>query len=157
MSKPKTKPFNLELALRPGARVVTAEGAEVTQLTLFDAPGTEFTLVGVVAGWGLRLWTRDGRTVLSSNKDLCLVDERVTVPISAEDCPRFVRNRLSSAEGETHFAVLAMSPNSGVVICQPDPFLHLTRLITWEDLLDDQWEYSRDGSAWLPCSKETEL
>lgn len=44
----KTKPFNLEEALA-GARVVTRDGREVSQLRKFDAE-EEYCLIGVVSG-----------------------------------------------------------------------------------------------------------
>ena len=53
------KPFNLEAALN-GARVVTRDGREVTQLARFDTDKDARCLVGVASGL-LMSWYEDGR------------------------------------------------------------------------------------------------
>lgn len=58
MSKNNLKPFNLEAALA-GEPVVTRDGQEATQVTLFDCSG-EFPLIAVVNG-GVYSFTKQGR------------------------------------------------------------------------------------------------
>lgn len=53
------KPFNLKAALN-GARVVTRDGSEVTQLTLFNIAENEDVLFGVLDS-AVYSWLIDGR------------------------------------------------------------------------------------------------
>lgn len=53
------KPFNLELALVAGDSVVTREGKDVSELTLFESLDGG-TLLGVVEG-KLRSWNKSGK------------------------------------------------------------------------------------------------
>lgn len=53
------KPFDLEAALA-GAKVVTREGSEVTQLTLFDIDKENDVLYGVLES-EVNSWLTDGR------------------------------------------------------------------------------------------------
>ena len=71
----KTKPFNLEEALA-GARVVTRDGNEVTQLYKFDAD-EDHCLMGVSSG-RIFSWTTDGEyldTGKEYEKDLFIAVE----------------------------------------------------------------------------------
>lgn len=71
----KTKPFNLEEALA-GARVVTRDGNEVTQLHKFDADEDE-CLIGVSKGKILS-WNTNGiyfNLLLESSQDLFIAVE----------------------------------------------------------------------------------
>ena len=64
------KPFNLEAALA-GAKVVTRDGSDVTQLTLFDRDKAGYMLYGVLES-GVHSWLIDGRDFRAdeSNSDL---------------------------------------------------------------------------------------
>jgi hypothetical protein len=70
----KTKPFNLEKALN-GAKVVTRDGREVTQLTKFEARGC-WELYGVVEG-DVENWDNNGeaRILEAHEGDLFLAVE----------------------------------------------------------------------------------
>jgi hypothetical protein len=62
----KTKPFNLEKALN-GAKVVTRDGREVTQLTCFDTSDNyEYSLYGVI-GKDICCWARTGQVNIDTN------------------------------------------------------------------------------------------
>jgi hypothetical protein len=73
----KTKPFNLEEALN-GAKVVTRDGREVSQLTNFENLNDDYPLIGVVDR-SIRTWTTQGLFVGAplgeSDEDLFLAVE----------------------------------------------------------------------------------
>lgn len=74
------KPFNLEEALN-GAKVVTRDGREVKQLTLFESISL-FPLVGVFDNGMMSLWSKNGKhnadTVVTDG-DLFIVVETKSV------------------------------------------------------------------------------
>lgn len=53
------KPFDVEAALK-GAKVVTEDGEEVTQLTRFHGVTGRYALAGVIRG-SIRTWTEKGQ------------------------------------------------------------------------------------------------
>lgn len=57
----KTKPFNLEEALN-GAKVVTRDGREVTQLTFFETK-SPFPLIGVYDNGLMSSWRKNGKHI----------------------------------------------------------------------------------------------
>jgi len=68
----KTKPFNLSEALA-GAKVVTRDGREVTQLHRFEMT-TEDSLAGVLEG-RLFAWRQNGSHFMGGDINLFLLDE----------------------------------------------------------------------------------
>ena len=72
----KTKPFNLEEALN-GAKVVTRDGCNVSQLTFFETK-SQFPLVGVLDNGLMSSWRKNGinntESIISEN-DLFIVVE----------------------------------------------------------------------------------
>jgi galactose mutarotase-like enzyme len=81
----KTKPFNLEEALN-GAKVVTRDGREVTQLTCFDTSDNyEYSLYGVI-GKDICCWARTGQVNIDTNihcNDLFLAVEPQRIWVNA--------------------------------------------------------------------------
>jgi hypothetical protein len=77
----KTKPFNLEEALN-GAKVVTRDGREVSQLTKFEG-SKDYQLAGVTDGV-LYTWTEQGGyyTDRQSNSDLFLAVETQSICVN---------------------------------------------------------------------------
>lgn len=72
------KPFNLEAALN-GARVVTRDGSEVTQLVMFNTDEGVRCLVGVVSG-KLVSWFKDGKySLVNKSSDLLMAPSIKTV------------------------------------------------------------------------------
>jgi hypothetical protein len=63
----KLEKFDLEKALN-GAKVVTRDGRQVTQLTHFELTGGPYLLYGVIDG-RLEGWTIDGRSIYDTENE----------------------------------------------------------------------------------------
>lgn len=76
------KPFNLEAALA-GAKVITRDGSEVTQLTMFNVDKDGYVLFGVL-GNQVHSWLISGRyfRVDESDSDLFMAPETCEVWIA---------------------------------------------------------------------------
>lgn len=71
------KPFNLEAALA-GAKVITRDGSEVTQLTLFDIVRDGYVLYGVLNS-EIHSWLANGKyyRIDESNNDLFMAPVKI--------------------------------------------------------------------------------
>ena len=81
------KPFNLEQA-KQGKKVVTRDGQEVKQFTVFDGVSSSYVSVWGVVGGAVRGWLENGR-FLSANQDhhldLFMATEKKTMYIAVAD------------------------------------------------------------------------
>lgn len=101
-----TTPFNLEKALT-GEPVVTRDGKEVTQLTLFTVDSV-YNLAGVVDGVLLR-YTSEGEYLRDEFHELDLLMKAKTRAVNGFEVPAPVTNPGNMEHGDTYYVAESSS------------------------------------------------